>query len=148
MYYIKLENGGPSGHPMLGGNLKDVLEVSYLDQQTLDKYGYAPFEFTPLPTQTTLHVNATNEYFLAEDGIVRNRIEVREFTQDEKLETFIRAPRSHLLALSDWTQANDSPLSKAKKAEWATYRQALRDLTADHPTVETAADVVWPTKPE
>jgi|TARA_R100001460_G_scaffold84318_1_gene125571 hypothetical protein len=40
-----------------------------------------------------------------------------------------RARRNRKLADSDWTQAPDSPLSETKKAEWATYRQALRDLT-------------------
>ena len=36
--------------------------------------------------------------------------------------------RNAKLAQSDWTQAADSPLSDSKKAEWKTYRQALRDL--------------------
>ena len=41
-----------------------------------------------------------------------------------------RNERDALLAASDWTQANDSPLSNDKKIEWATYRTALRDLPA------------------
>ena len=40
-----------------------------------------------------------------------------------------RGLRNKKLAKCDWTQAPDSPLSYAKKKEWATYRQALRDLT-------------------
>lgn len=40
-----------------------------------------------------------------------------------------RILRNRKLKNSDWTQANDSPLSDVKKKEWATYRQALRDLT-------------------
>ena len=40
-----------------------------------------------------------------------------------------RQIRNVQLARSDWTQANDSPLSDEKKKEWAIYRQALRDLT-------------------
>lgn len=40
-----------------------------------------------------------------------------------------RQVRNVKLARCDWTQAPDSPLSDTKKAEWATYRQALRDLT-------------------
>ena len=40
-----------------------------------------------------------------------------------------RGLRNKKLAKCDWTQAPDSPLSDAKKKEWATYRQALRDLT-------------------
>ena len=40
-----------------------------------------------------------------------------------------RGLRNKKLAKCDWTQAPDSPLSDEKKKEWATYRQALRDLT-------------------
>lgn len=38
----------------------------------------------------------------------------------------IRGDRNRLLAQSDYTQIPDNPNSK--KAEWSTYRQALRDL--------------------
>ena len=64
------------------------------------------------------------------------------------------------LAGSDWTQMADSPLSNSKKAERATYRQALRDLPN---TLEARASFVshantnpfdaengewsWPAKP-
>ena len=55
-----------------------------------------------------------------------------------------RNTRNMHLANSDWTQAADSPLSSDKKTEWATYRQALRDL----PTNETDAHhLTWPTAP-
>lgn len=64
-------------------------------------------------------------------------------------EQYIRERRNKLLQLSDWTQGADSPLTDAKKAEWATYRQALRDLSTTYPFATTAkASVVWPTKPE
>ena len=44
--------------------------------------------------------------------------------------------RNSKLRDSDWTQIPDSPLTAEKKAEWATYRQALRDIPnnlRDHP---------------
>lgn len=41
--------------------------------------------------------------------------------------------RNNKLIASDWTQMPDSPLSAEKKAEWATYRQALRDLPQQWP---------------
>ena len=41
-----------------------------------------------------------------------------------------RLERNRRLAKCDWTQGNDSPLTTDKKTEWATYRQALRDLPA------------------
>lgn len=39
-----------------------------------------------------------------------------------------RERRNALLAVCDWTQVPDSPLSDADKTAWQTYRQALRDL--------------------
>jgi len=56
----------------------------------------------------------------------------------------LRNRRNRILAASDWTQAPDSPLDEAKKAEWQTYRQALRDITDTYTSLD---DVVWPTKP-
>jgi hypothetical protein len=40
----------------------------------------------------------------------------------------LKAQRTQLLADTDWTQIPDNPI--ANKAEWATYRQALRDFPA------------------
>ena len=50
----------------------------------------------------------------------------------------MRQERIALLAQSDWTQMADSPLSNSKKAEWATYRQALRDFPASWTPADTA----------
>lgn len=55
----------------------------------------------------------------------------------------IRSDRSRLLAESDWTQFNDSPLSVESKSAWATYRQALRDITLQ----EDPYNIVWPEEP-
>ena len=53
-----------------------------------------------------------------------------------------RAKRDRLLNQSDWTQMPD--YSGANKADWATYRQALRDVPAqsDFPTT-----INWPVEP-
>ena len=59
----------------------------------------------------------------------------------------ISITRNQYLKTSDWTQGADSPLSDSKKAEWATYRQALRDLPADADNYASIDDIVWPTKP-
>ena len=56
----------------------------------------------------------------------------------------VRRVRNSLLRVCDWTQATDSPLSGSKKTEWATYRQALRDVPAN--TSDTTK-VNWPTEP-
>tara|TARA_R100001369_G_scaffold86260_2_gene120604 strand:- start:49 stop:396 length:348 start_codon:yes stop_codon:yes gene_type:complete len=59
---------------------------------------------------------------------------------DENPLDYVRSQRVFLLSESDWTQVADSPLSDSKKAEWATYRQALRDLPSTDP-------ISFPTEP-
>jgi hypothetical protein len=52
-----------------------------------------------------------------------------------------RKRRNKLLSASDWTQVADAPVDKAA---WATYRQELRDISAQ---TGFPATVVWPTQP-
>jgi IS1 family transposase len=40
---------------------------------------------------------------------------------------FVTTKRDEKLQASDWTQLPDVPLTAEQKAEWATYRQELRD---------------------
>jgi len=60
----------------------------------------------------------------------------------------LRGVRNRKLSNCDWTQANDSPLSDEKKKEWATYRQALRDMPGTYSSETDPLKVVWPDKPE
>tara|TARA_B100000900_G_scaffold183607_1_gene155754 strand:+ start:647 stop:889 length:243 start_codon:yes stop_codon:yes gene_type:complete len=60
---------------------------------------------------------------------------------------WLRNKRNLMLEECDWTQAADSPLSDQKKAEWATYRQQLRDLTNSYTKENSIEDIVFPTKP-
>lgn len=55
----------------------------------------------------------------------------------------IKNTRKRLLTESDWTQLPDVPL--ATKQAWATYRQALRDITTQE---GYPFNVIWPTKPQ
>jgi hypothetical protein len=65
----------------------------------------------------------------------------------------LRKRRNQLLQESDWTQCSDSPLTDAKKTEWATYRQSLRDVTSglDLSSItlwdDTVCESYMPTKP-
>jgi hypothetical protein len=61
--------------------------------------------------------------------------------------TEMRLIRDRLLAQCDWTQAVDSPLSDVKKAEWATYRQKLRDLPAGNTSETDLTKVDFPDIP-
>lgn len=55
----------------------------------------------------------------------------------------LRVERNKLLTETDWTQSRDVTLTN--DADWATYRQALRDITDTYSDLDS---VVWPTKPE
>ena len=59
----------------------------------------------------------------------------------------VRSKRNELLKESDWTQAIDSPLPDIKKAEWATYRQELRDLTTTYLDAVAIEEVIFPNTP-
>lgn len=62
--------------------------------------------------------------------------------------TVVKDRRHGLLNASDWTQSADSPLSDTKKAEWATYRQKLRDLPETYSGETDLLKIVFPTPPE
>jgi hypothetical protein len=56
----------------------------------------------------------------------------------------LRATRNALLLACDWTQIADCTIPK--KAEWATYRQTLRDFPSTVSDARTAVN--WPHNPD
>ena len=79
-------------------------------------------------------------HFIGDDTAKDARILADEWTN-------IRRERDRLLAESDWTQANDTPLASGKVTEWGTYRTSLRDLPSDQSNKTKYSDITWPTKP-
>lgn len=75
---------------------------------------------------------------------VKTSEEIAAELEDKK--SLMRDKRRRKLILSDWTQISDSPLNDSKKAEWATYRQALRDLTK-HTNWPNLEESDWPELP-
>ena len=105
---------------------------------------------------STTTVATINEVGLEEgQGIIEGNYQANEHivvdgeavARTDNILEILRLKRDTLLSESDWTQANDSPLSVTKKAEWATYRQALRDLPASNTSATSIDDVTFPTKP-
>lgn len=66
-----------------------------------------------------------------------------ETESSERELNLLRAERNTKLAETDWTQSRDVTLTN--DTDWATYRQALRDITDTYSDLDS---VVWPTKPE
>jgi len=56
----------------------------------------------------------------------------------------VRSQRDAILAQSDWRAIRAAETGVAMDEEWATYRQALRDIT----TQESFPEVTWPTSPD
>lgn len=61
--------------------------------------------------------------------------------KDAEQASAVRKTRGEKLAECDWTQVADAPVDKAV---WATYRQALRDITTQEGFPWT---VTWPESP-
>jgi len=59
----------------------------------------------------------------------------------------VRADRDYMLNETDYIMMADSTFTAEKKAEWATYRQAVRDVPANNSSVTDYDDIVWPTAP-
>jgi hypothetical protein len=62
-------------------------------------------------------------------------------SKDAEQAKSVRATRGEKLSASDWTQVADAPVDKAV---WATYRQALRDVTTQTGFPWT---ITWPDAP-
>ena len=91
--------------------------------------------------------------FYLENGIVKSMSNTKEnmeklwsdYWDSDAISTF-REERNLKLLLSDWTQMDSSPLSSEKKSEWASYRQALREMT--NTIISFREPFEWPTPPE
>ena len=72
--------------------------------------------------------------------------ELEQLRQEADLDfTMVRADRNAKLMTTDWTQLSDAPVTEAKKTEWATYRQELRDYPAQASKVSELP--AWPREP-
>lgn len=60
----------------------------------------------------------------------------------------LRIQRNQLLQQTDWRMVSDYPGSN--QTEWQTYRQALRDITTQSPSLDSDGNltgITWPTPP-
>jgi hypothetical protein len=144
-FYIKVVNGAPVNHPILEENILEAFELSKITEDFLNEQQFVRYERREVPSGSV--GISENGYELCEDGVVRNVIITRELTQEEKVDEWVRRPRNFFLAQSDWTQLPDAPLTEAKKAEWAAYRQQLRDMTTVYANIQNISEIVIPTMP-
>ena len=85
--------------------------------------------------------------FVNDEGVTVTKAEQEAAYVARKAEekaTAIRTERDAKLAESDWMVIKAAETGVALATEWATYRQALRDVTAQ---AGFPNEVTWPTKP-
>lgn len=75
------------------------------------------------------------------DGVFKSFDPSQDVEATAKQAERVREQRNDLLTSSDWTQVADAPVDQA---EWAEYRQALRDVTTQEGFPWT---IEWPTQP-
>tara|TARA_R110000765_G_scaffold425921_1_gene540047 strand:+ start:1312 stop:1698 length:387 start_codon:yes stop_codon:yes gene_type:complete len=109
------------------------------------------FKFTPedmevveLTDEQAEQVEASSESLFFVDGTLLTLKAKRWAENPEAVKASLRPERNRLLAESDWTQLNDSPIAEDKVAAWAAYRQDLRDLTEN---IDNKGEVEFPVAP-
>ena len=104
--------------------------VEQVDGKWYTKYILGPvFTDTPATDETPAKTAAENEA-------------AYKASKDAEQAKSVRASRDEKLKDCDWTQVADAPVDKAV---WATYRQALRDVTTQTGFPWT---ITWPDAPQ
>ena len=106
-----------------------VAGVEQIDGKWFTKYVLGPV-FTDIPATETEPAKTAAEQEAAYKAI-----------KDAEQASAVRKSRGEKLSECDWTQVADSPVDKAA---WATYRQALRDITTQD---GFPWNVTWPDSP-
>ena len=90
------------------------------------------------------NINGTRVQFTAEEETARDAEEktFNDAAPARRMRT-LREQRDVLLAETDYMALGDVTLSDA----WATYRQALRDITDTTPSDDALSNITFPTKP-
>jgi len=141
--FIKLTNGVPETYT-IGQLRKDNPNVSFpkdIPLETLASYNVYPLTVADRPIYNNLIETTVLNTPTEVNGAWIQSYSVVQKSQEDA-ERNIREQRNFLLSESDWTQVDDAPVDKTA---WATYRQALRDITAQE---GFPFNVTFPAKPE
>lgn len=150
--FALIENGAVKQYPYSLNEIKRAnLNTSFpstISDETMAEYGALRVFFATQPQLTETQVlEQDSPVFSNEDQRWTQVWRVRDMTAEEVQQRNdgkaleVRTARNDLLKDCDWTQLADST---ADKVSWATYRQALRDITAQ---VGFPFNIVWPIEP-
>jgi hypothetical protein len=150
-FFIQLEKGQPVGNAINELNLRQLYPNTsfprFFTADAIEPLGYGIYDFANQPELERYKKAVEVAPVRSGVGIWRQTWDVVEMDQEEKdaenkrKSQSVRDERTGRLMGSDWTQLPDAPVDTAA---WATYRQELRDVTAQ---VGFPWEVVWPEKP-
>ena len=152
MAHVKTTNGTVDTYPYNVGQLRrDNPNTSFpkqLPDEMLESYGVYPVVYTDMPSiddrtqkvkQEATPTLVNGSWTVGWSASDKTAEEIQEY--DDSLANTARAGRNTLLSDTDWTQIADAPVDATA---WATYRQALRDITDQDGFPN---DINWPTQP-
>jgi len=119
---------GPSDEFLTANNAKKVNAFKAHDRLTQKLVSCSPYDDGEFVSIVQVESLSAEEIQAAKDSAMAQ----------------LRATRNTLLTACDWTQIPDCTIPK--KAEWATYRQTLRDFPATVSDARVSID--WPHNPD
>ena len=154
MFLIELIEGQPVGNPITLENFQQLnpsLSLPFpLLPEHIEPHGFGIYDFSMPPEHGVFEkleevapIKSTDNgvYYQTRIIMTMNDEEIAVRTQQEW--GVVRSERNGKLAMCDWTQFSDVPMSDVKTAEWVSYRQALRDIT----TQSDPFNINWPVSP-
>jgi len=154
MAYVKVTNGSVDTYPYNVGKLRrDNPNTSFpktVPDEVLAEWGVYPVTVEDQLTYVErTQVCTCNAQPVLTNGVWTVGWTVTDKTQeevqlyDDMAARSNRSQRDTFLSDSDWTQVADAPVDATA---WATYRQALRDITT-HDNWPHLEEGDWPVKP-
>jgi hypothetical protein len=154
---IRVVDDAPSGFPLTYSNFRMLFpETSFPElpeTSFLVDFGYAKFQFVNRPAPQPF-VNINDGPLVWDDALAAycNSYVETPFTPEQmdaarqQQMDALRGQKNMLLAMCDWTQLPDVPLTDEKRAEWVTYRQQLRDYMDT--VIDPFNPPAWPVPPQ
>jgi hypothetical protein len=146
--FIQLENGQPINHAVTEANFRALFPNTNFSwpfvAEEVEPLGFGLYDFSNQPDLDTFEKAVEVAPVKNEYGIWRQTWAVEPMTEEEVAVRTeqewanVRNQRNFHLLRTDWTQLPDAPVDTAT---WATYRQALRDITEQ----PDPFNIVWPT---
>ena len=151
--FIQLEDGQPVGHAVAEDNFRLLFpKISFswpFVAEDIEPLGFGLWDFSSQPELGVFQKAVEVAPVKDEYGRWRQTWAVEPMDDDEVAARTeqewgaVRGRRNFLLTRSDWTQLDDTPLTNTDKQLWASYRQALRDIT----TQSDPFNILWPVPP-